>query len=117
MSDDYGYRAAMALDRLIPAVHRDKTVARQFGVSVSTAKHLRGGRRWTVKRFNKAREIFGTLFDTAMTPEAFKEETAAIEERLAVLESKFAQVVRNNDAELLPRQTNDTVGKIRIRHF
>lgn len=58
MSADYGQRAALALDRCIPGPHRDKTVARLFGVSVRMAQYLRRGQHWTADRLTQASEAF-----------------------------------------------------------
>jgi len=56
MTADYGQRAAIALDRCITGPHRDKEVARLFGVSVRFAKYLRAGQHWTAERFSQASE-------------------------------------------------------------
>jgi hypothetical protein len=54
MTADYGARAGMALDRLVPGPHRDKAVARLLGVSVRMAKYLRAGQHWTTDRLSQA---------------------------------------------------------------
>jgi len=63
---DYGIRAAVIIDRLVPGPHRDKTLARIFGCSLRMVKYLRSGRHWTIDRLNQASaKIVG--FDEALS--------------------------------------------------
>ena len=57
MSSDYGARAALAINQLVPGPHRDKAVARLFGCSVRTAQYLRVGLFWTINRLNQASAV------------------------------------------------------------
>src|SRR4051812_38259451 len=67
MGADYGIRAAHALDRLIGGPHRDKVVARAFGVSVRMAKYLRSGKHWTTERLSQASRLWGVDFDRLLS--------------------------------------------------
>ena len=107
MTADYGQRAAIALDLLVPGPHRDKAVARMFGVSVRTAKYLRTGKRWTVDRMTQARERLGEAFDTALTGAQMRAETENIEQRIARLEAKLEALARRHDAQLAPHETGE----------
>jgi hypothetical protein len=106
MSADYGQRAATALDQLIPGPHRDKAVARLFGVSVRFAKYLRAGRHWTTGRLAQASVAFGGAFDAALyTPASdarHYREMAEIADRLARLEAWRAQMDRGAAARPPP---------------
>lgn len=66
MTFDFGLRAGSALDQLIPAPHRDKTVARMLNVSVRMAKYLRAGQFWTADRLTQASAVLGAAFDAAL---------------------------------------------------
>lgn len=102
---DYGQRAASALDLLLPAPHRDKTIARLFGVSVRMAKYLRAGRHWTLARLGQASAMLGDAFDAALTPSAqHYSEMAELAHRLAQLEAWRAEILRGADARLPPQE-------------
>lgn len=105
---DYGIRAATALDSLVPGPHRDKNVARLFGVSVRQAKYLRTGRHWTVDRLTQASAMLGTAFDAALYSPASSaqhySEMADIEDRLARLEARIAEVDRGANAGLAAQE-------------
>ena len=104
MTADYGQRAGIALDRLVAGPHRDKTVARLFGVSVRMAKYLRAGQHWTADRLTQASAMLGAAFDAALyTPVSSAthySEMAAISERLDRLEARFVEMDRGGDARL-----------------
>jgi hypothetical protein len=63
---DFGIRAAVAIDSLLPGPHKDKRVARLFGVSVRLAQYLRQGKHWTVDRMSQASRLLGSDFDIAL---------------------------------------------------
>ena len=106
MTADYGVRAAVALDRVLPGPHRDKTVARLFNVSVRTAQYLRGGKYWTIARLSQASALLGVAFDAALcspiTSAEFEVETADFDARLSRVEARLAQMVRSEDTRLAP---------------
>src|SRR6185437_9960111 len=69
--NEIALRAGFALDRLVPAPNRDKTIARMFGVSVRMAVYLRAGQHWTMDHLARASATLGTAFDTLLwQPEA-----------------------------------------------
>lgn len=90
---DYGARAAAALNDLLPGQHRDKRVARKFGVSLRTAKYLRAGQHWTTERLSQASALLGKAFDAAIyrpaSDEQHNSEMDEIAGRLARLEARF----------------------------
>jgi len=106
MAADYGQRAATALDLLIPGPHRDKSVARKFGVSVRMAKYLRAGKHWTAERFTQASAVLGDAFDMALSsPSSTSQHYAEmkdIAERLARLEARLEGMDRKEIAGLAP---------------
>lgn len=81
MPSDYGMRAAIAIDRLVLGPHRDKTVARLFGVSVRMAKYLRAGQHWTIDRLNRASETIKG-FDSYLASPNFNARIEEIEREL-----------------------------------
>src|SRR5678815_1149880 len=93
-------------DSLVPGPHRDKSVARLFGVSVRQAKYLRIGRYWTVDRLTQASAVLGAAFDAALySPVSSGQhysEMAGIEDRLTRLEARIAEVDRGGNAGLAP---------------
>jgi len=112
---DYGQRAATALDQLLPGPHRDKTVARLFGVSVRFAKYLRAGRHWTTHRLSQASAALGQAFDAALTPEAqHYSEMAELAVRLAQLEAWRCEMDRGALTRPAP-QEGPTAGDARHR--
>lgn len=112
MTADYGQRAALALDRCIPGPNRDKAVARLFGVSVRMAQYLRRGQHWTTERLTQASAALGATFDAALySPVSSAQhytEMADIEDRLARLEARIAEVDRGGDARLAPPVSTET---------
>lgn len=103
MTADYGMRAAMALNDYLPGQHRDKIVARMFGVSLRMAKYLRKGHYWTLDRLSQASAELGAGFDLALAGK--RPEIGEIVERLARLEERFdAQLVNNAGQELAHEQ-------------
>lgn len=114
---DYGQRAAMALDALIPAPHRDKTIARLFGISPRMAKYLRRGQFWTTDRLTQASAALGAAFDAALySPVSSAQhysEMADFEDRLARLEARIAEVDRGADAGLAPPASTETREEVR----
>ena len=66
MTFDFGLRAGSALDRLVPGPHRDKSIARLFGISVRMAKYLRAGEHWTADRLSQASAVLGVAFVAAL---------------------------------------------------
>lgn len=115
MTSDYGMRAAIALNDLLPSQHRDKTVQRLFNVSLRTAKYLRAGRHWTTDRLSQASAALGAAFDAALySPVSSAEhysEMADIEDRLARLEVRIAEMDRGGDAGLASAQVAETRGE------
>lgn len=69
MSADYGVRAGVALDRLVPGPHRDKRIARMFGVSPRMARHLRCGQHWTIDRLSQASAMIQGFDSFIASPE------------------------------------------------
>ena len=61
-------RAAEFLAINYSGAHATKRIARAFGISLSTAKLLRTGRRWTVARLDQAAAIFGEPFREVLWP-------------------------------------------------
>jgi ubiquinone biosynthesis protein UbiJ len=118
MAGDYGQRAATALDLLITGPHRDKTVARLFGVSVRMAKYLRAGQYWTSERLTQASGVLGAAFDAALiSPSSSAQhyaEMADIADRLARLEARFEEVARREDAGLASPQGDEADRRGRI---
>lgn len=104
MTSDYGQRAAVALDQLLPGEHRDKIVARMFNVSLRMAKYLRAGQHWTADRLSQASALLGAAFDAALvsSDERHVSEMTEIAERLARLEEWRAETDRGGDAGLAP---------------
>lgn len=104
MAADYAQRAATALNLLIPGPHRDKLIARKFGISPSTAKLLRRGKRWTAERLSQASSVLGDAFDVALSKPAtnwqHNLEMQEIETRLARLEENVAQMARGDITRL-----------------
>jgi len=91
-------RAGSALERLIPAPHRDKAIARLFGVSVRMAVYLRAGQHWTLDRLAEASAKLGSAFDVLLwQPEAdvsaAREISAEAEDRIV---ERIARRVRED---------------------
>ncbi len=59
-------RAGWFLDQAHPGPHKNKRVARAFGISPEMAQLLRHGRGWTVKRLEQAAKLFGKSFYQAV---------------------------------------------------
>lgn len=93
MQDNYGLRAAEALDELLPKENRAKAIARLFDCTPRFAKYLLKGECWTVRRLAQAGEVFGDAWNIAFgeqqTEEKYKWREAEFEARLAVLEQKI----------------------------
>lgn len=62
-----GQRAASALNAVLPARHRAKTVAQLFDCSVRFAKYLLVGDHWTGRRLTQASDVLGAAFDAAFS--------------------------------------------------
>lgn len=91
LPSDFGQRAAMALDDLLPPQHRDKTVARLFDVSVRFAKYLRRGQHWTINRLDQASKViegFDICLASPKSLEVMRMEMDELEKRLARLEQE-----------------------------
>lgn len=91
LPSDYGQRAAIALDELIPSQHRDKTVARLFDVSVRFAKYLRRGQYWTIDRLDQASRLIEHFDEFVASPEkmrGIRMEMDELDKRLAKLEQE-----------------------------
>lgn len=105
-------RAALALDRGYPGAHRDKRIARDFGISTRTAQYLRAGQCWTMERLAQASSILGSAFDRALyVPVSSVEHDQVmgeLSERLAQLEARVDEVVRRDDARPTPPQSHET---------
>lgn len=84
MSSDYGQRAGLAINFLVPGPHRDKKIAGIFGVSVRLAKYLRAGRCWTVERLNQASQRISD-FDAYLASPDFGSRIDTLERQLAEL--------------------------------
>lgn len=84
---DYGARAAAALNEFLPGQHRDKTVARLFGVSLRLAQYLRAGQCWTTERFTQASKAFGVDFDLRLSGIDLHSEIADMRRRMLELET------------------------------
>lgn len=122
---DYGVRAAMALNQLLPGEHRDKTVARMFNVSVRMAKYLRTGQHWTIDRLSQASAVLGASFDVLLSPSTDAQHYAEmadiqeIAERLARLEERVdAGMVGTPAAGLAPQKSASAsaAGRVYAEH-
>lgn len=104
-------RAGAALDGCYAGPHRDKRIARDLGVSVRMAQHLRAGQHWTIDRLAQASALIGAAFDRALyvpTPSAqHHTEMSEIADRLARLEARFEEVARRDDAGSAPAQSRE----------
>lgn len=67
MQNNYGQRAAAALDELLPRTQRVKRVQRLFDCSARMAAYLLTGDHWTARRLAQASELLGDAFDAALT--------------------------------------------------
>lgn len=88
----FALRAGSALDRLVSGPHRDKTIARMFGVSPRMAQYLRAGLHWTIERLDQASRQLGADFDRILagdSQEMHVSEMNDIAARLAALEAKI----------------------------
>lgn len=54
MPSDYGQRAALAINDLVPGPNRDKALARIFRCTDRMVRYLRNGRYWSIDRLNQA---------------------------------------------------------------
>lgn len=91
LPSDYGMRAALALDELIPPPHRDKAVQRLFDVSLRMAKYLRRGQHWTIERLTQASRVLDGFDICVASPErlhGLRMEMDELEKRLARLEQE-----------------------------
>jgi hypothetical protein len=101
-------RAGAALDGSYSGPHRDKRIARDFGVSVRMAQYLRAGQHWTTERLAQASALFGAAFDGALfspsaTPQHFTE-LGDIANRLTRLEAHLEEVARRDETRSAPPQ-------------
>lgn len=85
MSWDYGIRAGLALDLVVPREHRDKRIARALNVSLRMAQYLRAGKHWTTDRLNQASVAF-VGFDKLLAS------SDAVHHRLDELEQEVADL-------------------------
>lgn len=90
VSADYGQRAALALDRCIPGPHRDKAVARLFGVSVRMAQYLRRGQFWTAERMSQASQMLAS-FDQYISAPNIHQRLDALEAEIATLREQLKE--------------------------
>lgn len=89
LPSDYGTRAALALDELLPHGNRDKAVQRLFDVSLRMAKYLRVGKHWTIERLNQASRVIDGFDVLVASPERLsmlRMEMDELDKRLARLE-------------------------------
>jgi hypothetical protein len=99
-------RAGAALDRLYPGPHRDKLIARDFGVSVRMAQYLRTGQHWTIDHLAQASALLGAAFDRALYSPAQDQqhfdEMGDISSRLGRLEAWRGDMAGRAEAGLAP---------------
>ena len=79
--DSISKRAAAFLEVNYSGAHKDKRIARVFGISPAMARILRAGRGWTVGRLDQAVASFGKPFCDAIWPpptDEIREELAHI---------------------------------------
>lgn len=108
MANLYGERAAHALDLIFPGRHKNKRVARAFGISVRLAKYLRAGKRWHSERLAQAVELFGDAWEAAMSRRdsdfSYELEKQDFERRLAKLEQYLGEMDREMARAMAPDQ-------------
>jgi len=88
MTSDYGQRAALAVNRLVPGPHRDKAIARKLGCSVRFAKYLRAGQHWTIDWLNRASSTIQG-FDAYLASPDFHNRLDEIERELVEIRSNL----------------------------
>lgn len=81
---DYGARAGLALDRLVPGPNRDKAVERIFNCSPRMARYLRKGLFWTTDRLTQASRAIENFDAYIATPN--------LQQRLDALEAEIAEL-------------------------
>lgn len=64
--DNYGQRAAAALDAVLPQRGRSKIIQQLFDVCPRMARYLLVGDHWTARRLTQASDLFGAAFDAAL---------------------------------------------------
>lgn len=106
MTADYGQRAALALDRLLPSRHRNKTVEAMFECCPRQARNLRAGLYWTIDRLNRGSAVLGAAFDAivaGLDPDhAHSIEMLEIAERVARLEDLVDDALVGGLAPVIP---------------
>jgi hypothetical protein len=97
-------RAGRALDYLFAGPHRDKRIAQAFNITTRMAKYLCSGNRWTLARYEQARELLGDAWDAAISkPDTnwqYNIETLDHERRLARLEQQLVEMDRRLNARV-----------------
>jgi hypothetical protein len=105
----FALNAGRAINQLVPAKDRDKTIAQMFGCSVRMAKYRRGGRCWTLDRLQTASALFGQDFDVLLIvplqhaveslipaqPEEIHERIDRLEDEVAAMRNQL----RGNDEQ------------------
>ena len=94
--NDFAGNAGFALDFLvaqrIAERHRDKAIARMFGVSLRMGKYLREGKHWTVDRLMMASALLGRDFDVlVIAPLRCGIAPEEIHDRIDVVEKQIEQ--------------------------
>jgi hypothetical protein len=97
--NDIGRNAGRALDALVIGPHRDKRIARLFGITPRMARYLRIGKHWTIERLALASSLFGEEFDRLLVnAQLLVSEPMlsqqALADRLNELETQLAELRR-----------------------
>jgi hypothetical protein len=87
----FARNAGAALELLVNGPHRDKLIARMFGVSIRMAQYLRAGKCWTVDRLSTASAVLGEEFDRLLMQRILPPSTEKIHERIDRLERTIAR--------------------------
>jgi hypothetical protein len=103
--NDFAGNAGFALDFLvaqrIAEQHRDKAVARMFGVSLRMAKYLRQGKHWTVDRLRMASALLGRDFDVlVIVPLSSGIEPEEIHDRIDAVENQIEREIEQLRSEV-----------------
>ncbi len=85
-------RAAAFLAVNHVGAHKDKHIARAFGISPGMAKMLRAGRGWTVARLDQAARLYGRAFGDFVFPS-----TDEIHDQLDRIERQLAEILNRSE--------------------
>lgn len=95
MTSDYGQRAAVAINALVPGRGRDKALARILECSPRLVRYLRRGECWTLRRLNQASRAIQDFDAYLASPDLLNQRLDAMQAELAA----FRRHLRGEDDE------------------